>query len=121
MARPRGEINKRDNSNFEITIVDEDGNAINLTDGTVFFTVKKKPTDTDEEAIIKKDITAFDDPTSGVCLLNLTPEDTNISPGVYWFDIQFKDATDGITSSSAGKFLVRQDITIRTTLDNELS
>lgn len=112
----RMEIIKRDDSDFQLTFKDIDGNAIDLTNGVVFFTVKKVKIDTDVNAIIKKEITTFDDASSGIALLSLTAEETDISAGDYWFDIQLKDSNGKITSSSAGRFLVMQDITIRTDL-----
>ena len=105
---------KRDDCFFELTFKDVDGNAIDLTDCLVFFTVKRNIDDTDDQAIIKKEIDDFAEPTSGIATLWLTHDDTNIDPGYYAFDIQLKDTADQISSSSRGTFIVEQDITIRT-------
>jgi hypothetical protein len=121
MASQRMLIIKRDDSDFELTFKDIDSNPIDLTDGTVFFTVKRNKKDTDENAIIKKHITTFEDPTLGICTLSLSSSDTDILPGDYWFDVQLKDKLGRISSTYAGRMLVKQDITIRTDIDTELS
>lgn len=108
------EVIKRDDVDFELSFTDVDGNPINLTGSTVFFTVKKNKTDVDNDAVIKKEITSFDDPTSGVALLELSKSDTDISPRSYYFDVQIKDSGGKISSSSVGRFIVSQDVTIRT-------
>lgn len=108
-------IIRRDDVSFELTFTDVDDAAINLTGATVFFTVKRKVTDVDADALIEKSITVFSAPLTGVALLTLSAAETNIAAGQYFFDIQLKTAAGKIASSSAGKFFVNQDITIRTT------
>lgn len=110
-------IIKGDDCDFELTFKDVDGNVIDITDATVFFTVKKKLTDSDDDAVIKKEITDFADPTSGIAILTLTDTDTEISARSYYFDIQLKDNLGKITSTQAGKLIVSQDVTERTAID----
>lgn len=107
-------INRRDDVDLELSFIDIDGNPINLTGATVFFTLKKRKTDLDDDAVIKKDITSFDDPTSGIALLELSKSDTDISPRKYYFDAQIKDSGGKIASSGVGILIVDQDVTIRT-------
>lgn len=110
----RMDIVKRDDSDFELTFTDVDGNVINLTNCTVFFTVKRNKTDADANAVISKEITEFEEPTTGIALLQLASSETNIPARSYYFDIQLKDAAGKIMSTYAGRFVVSQDITIRT-------
>lgn len=107
-------IIRRDDTAFELTFTDVDGAPIDLTNGTVFFTAKRKITDDDADAMIEKEITVFADPTTGIATLILTKTDTNIPAGSYVFDIQFKAVDGKIASSSAGKLFVSQDVTVRT-------
>jgi hypothetical protein len=108
------EVIRRDDAEFEITFTDKDGTAINLTGGTVFFTVKKKLTDTDADAVISKEVSSFNAPTTGIMTLSLTDTETNITPRAYYYDVQFKDSSGTISSSERGRFYVTQDVTIRT-------
>lgn len=109
----RVEIIRRDHSRLEVTLTDIDDNPIDLTDGTLFFTVKKRESDPDSQAVIKKQFTEFDDPTNGITEIILTPDETNIPPGNYYYDVQFI-SQEGITSSARrGFLLVVPDITER--------
>lgn len=110
----RMSVIKRDDCFFELTFKDVDGNAIDLTDCAVFFTVKKNEVDSDDDALIKKEITYFAEPTEGITTLQLDKDDTNLDPGYYHFDIQLRDDADQISSTEKGFFIVSQDITIRT-------
>ena len=62
-----------------------------ITDWTVFFTVKTKLSDEDNFAIIKKTITSHTDAENGKTLIELTPVDTDITPKSYYYDIKYKD------------------------------
>lgn len=88
-----------------------------LTDATVFFTVKRDPLDPDDEALINKTITVHD--LLGAELsrthVDLTKDDTNIAHGRYWYDFQVKDAAGKISSTGPQNLLVDQDIRIGTT------
>ena len=108
------EIIRGDDADFELTFKDIDGNPIDLTGATVFFTVKRHKTDSDTSAVLKKEITTFTLPLTGVALLELTDTETDLTPGSYYFDVQLKDTIGKITSSYSGRLLVFQDITTRT-------
>lgn len=112
------EITKRDDSEFELTFTDKDGDPINLEGCTVFFTVKRNPTDPDDDAVIAKEITEFAYGDQGIANLIIDRDEANISVGDYYFDLQLKNTDDKIMSSSVGKFMVNQDITIRTDVDS---
>lgn len=108
------EIIKRDDSTFQLNFLDENNNPVDLTGGTVFFTVKKKKTDVDADAVIAKEITVFDNPTAGIAILEIDNSESDLETRMYWFDVQLKDTLGKISSSGAGRFIVTQDITIRT-------
>lgn len=66
------------------------GSAYDLTDKTVFFTVKKT-TDTDDgdgNALITKDITSHTSASGGITALSLTAAQTNIVAGDYRWDLR---------------------------------
>lgn len=107
-------VTRRDDVVFEITFTDVDGEPIDLTGATVFFTVKKRLSDVDADAVIEKEITVFDAPETGVAELALDTDDTNIVATSYFYDIQLKDTNGKIVSSGRDKFIVNQDVTIRT-------
>jgi len=110
------EIFKRDDKTWTLEVQDSDGNVVDITGATLFFTVKEHKTDDDSEALIKKEITSHTNPTQGLSSLSLTPSDTeNIDAGDYYFDFQMKSSSGLITTFGVGTFRIIQDITARTT------
>lgn len=108
------EIIRGDDEQFELTFTDIDGNPIDLTDGTVFFTVKESLSDDDDSALITQEITTFAAPETGVARLVLDSDQTDIPEGRYFYDVQFKDSLGTISSTIRDKFYVKKDITLRT-------
>lgn len=107
-----------DTKTYNLTFKDSDGDPIDITGYTVFFTVKSKPDNQldDASALISKTIENHTDPTNGVTQIALSPDDTNISSGNYLYDIQIKDAAGGIHTPSMypDNFVIKADITRRT-------
>ena len=90
--------------------------GMDLTGTTVFFTAKPALTDdaTDTTAVISVEVTSHDDAANGVTTIALSPTDTNVAPGEYYYDIQVKNGSD-ITSIAPRKLKVFADVTRRTT------
>lgn len=107
----------------DITLIRGDSNSIivnfdgvDLTGATVFFTAKSVlDTADDTSADIAIEVTEFDDPTSGEVIIPLTPEDTTVDPGDYFYDVQVKDSDGNIKSIPYRKLTVVADVTRRTT------
>jgi hypothetical protein len=104
---------------IKITIMDIDGNPIDITDYTLFFTVKEIVNETatgslDSTAVIGPKINRpgdHYDPVNGVTIFSLTHVDTAIAPGIYYYDIQ--QVTDGtvVTTFYVGEFEVIGEVT----------
>lgn len=109
---------RRDDVNLKVTFTDIEGNPFDLTDCIVFFTMKEKPTDSDEDAIIAKEVTEHDEPEQGITRIPLTKEETDVTPKYYFYDLQIEDEDGIVLSSEAGRIKITQDITVRT---NDLS
>lgn len=109
-------IIRGDDTTIELTYQDGDGNAIDLTGATVFFTVKSAIDDdsTDADAIIQKDVTVHADAVNGRSDIDLTDSDTDVALGEYLGDIQIKNAASDIVSSQAFAVEVVGDVTRRT-------
>ncbi|HUV84339.1 MAG TPA: hypothetical protein VMV86_01440 [Methanosarcinales archaeon] len=89
--------NKRE---YLLTFTDSGGSAVPITGWTIYFTVKKNYADT--VAAISKDITIHYDAPNGQTKILLTPTDTDIVPGNYFYDIQAKKAADDIETVLSG-------------------
>ena len=110
-------IIRGDTTNITLTLTDQDGDAIDLTGATVFFTAKPDFDNDilDAAAVITKEVTSHSDPTNGITVIPLTPSDTDITPGIYQYDVQVKDAGGSIFSLPARQLKVIEDVTRRTT------
>jgi len=87
---------------------------IDITGYVVFFTVKKKPTDPDSEALIIVDRDTHTLPSEGKTEIEIPNSMTNIPIGTYYYDIQIKDTDDRIFTVARGKFEVVWQATKRT-------
>jgi len=86
---------------YLLTFTDSDGDAINITDWTVYFTMKKNYADA--EAKISKDITEHSDAEGGLSIVTLTSDDTDLVPGKYFYDIQIKKDDGSIETVLSGQ------------------
>ena len=106
---------RNDSLNFSITFEDSSNEAIDLTDWTIWFTMRKVipdtsvTDDTDSDVVISKEITTAG--TSGVVNIELTPAEMNIEPKIYYYDIQYKKDDGTIKSFPYSTIEVKSDIT----------
>lgn len=114
MADVAFSIKRGDTFSANIAIKDSEGNAVNLTGKTIFFTAKKWIEDTDAQAVINEEVVDIVSPADGTVTINLTAEQTAlIKPGVYWWDIQTVDGSS-VLSTTKQRMRVTPDVTIRT-------
>lgn len=106
------QIIRGDTQTIEFSL-EENNIPIDLTGSTVFFTVKSNLDDTDEQALISKEITVHTAPLLGETEIELTSEDTDIDPGKYYYDIQVKYANDTIASIKYRQLEILADVTRR--------
>lgn len=108
-------IIRGDSAEIDVIFEDADGEAIDLTDKAVFFTVKEIDDidgEDDSEAKISIKITDHTDPTAGETRITLTPSDTNLTPKDYLYDLQI--VSNGDVISTIKDFMeVTQDVTKR--------
>lgn len=92
-----------------------DGVAVDLTGSSVYFTAKPALTadNDDNTAVIQVEVISHTDPTNGITVIPLTPSDTDVTPGTYYYDIQIKSATGVITSIKHRQLEVIADVTRR--------
>lgn len=109
--KPDIDIIRGDTVSIDFTI-----EGVDLTDATVFFTAKPALTNDadDSSAVIAVEVTDHIDPTGGVTAIPLSADDTDVTPGEYYYDIQVKKADGTIVSIPARKLEVFADVTRRT-------
>lgn len=102
-----------DTRTVNLTFLESDGSTpINLTGGTVYFTVNTSSDPSDDTGVaFQKSTTSFTSASTGQHTFTLTHTNTNITPGTYWYDAQYVDNSGNYTSSYRGKFIVQSDTT----------
>ncbi|MFW6172433.1 MAG: hypothetical protein ACOC5T_01695 [Elusimicrobiota bacterium] len=111
-SRPAYRIVRGDTFEEQLELVDNEGEKI-TDEWTWRFTVRKTlpdtdvTDDTDEDVLISKSGTF----TNGEDTLEVSPEDTDIEPGEYYFDYQLKKPNGSVYSTFYGDFIVEYDIT----------
>lgn len=95
--------------NFEIDM--------DITGCTVFFTARLTLplVANDTDAAIHVVVTSHTDPTNGKTVIPLTPTDTNVAPGTYYYDIQVVKDANTVVSIPPRKLIVGYDISRSTT------
>lgn len=94
---------------IEITITDADGDPVDLTGATIYFTAKAVESDIitdDASAVIEKDVTVHTDPTEGESLVTLSAADTTVTPNTYFYDITVKYASGVVNTPIEGKLKI---------------
>jgi len=91
-------------------IVTENGVAFDITNWTIYFTVKKYLTDDDEDAEIRKEVSDHEEAISGKTLINLSTIDTDIEPREYYYSVDFKDTEGNKGVILHGKLLVKRAV-----------
>jgi len=117
MAETKLEIIRGDSQEITVTFEDVDSLPLDLTDKTVFFTVKNIngiDSDDDTDAKITKEITVHSDPTAGITIISLTPAETDIEPGEYFYDLQIV-YNGSVISTIKDIVTIIQDVTKRIT------
>lgn len=102
-------INRGNTQNVALSI-----NPITLQEGdTVYFTAKSKYDNdmSDDSAAIKKDVTYAVNGSS--VEFTLSPQETNVEPGKYVYDITANLADNGRVTLVGGKLTVKPVVTLR--------
>jgi hypothetical protein len=104
-------IYEGEDKTFTVTLTDSAGDPIDITGYTFLFTVKSKISDSDADAIIKKEITNHSDPTNGVTQIALVESDTEDLSGSYLYDYQRLDGSlDRAVVLKRAKFTIEQRV-----------
>lgn len=103
-----------------VAVRTQEGNPVDLSDFKIYFTVKRRPGDVvhdDESAVITRDFMA-QDPTGGTFYVLLTPRETYLKPGFYYFD--FELAKGGhVSRLGTFQFQLVDGVTNRSVIDSE--
>lgn len=111
MATRLPDFYRRDTKVYNMIFTDGSGVAINITNAIITFTMKRRASDFDTDAVIQKKATITSG-VGGLATLTLTAGETDVDIGKYYYDIQYKAGTGAITTIIASTLNVLQEVTI---------
>jgi hypothetical protein len=117
-AKTNLEMVKGDDWYLDIGFETSAGVAVDITDWTVWLTLKRVQEDTDANAAYQQKVTAHVDAVNGLSRVSIPAASSTLLLGKYYFDVQVKtdeSPTPGIYTMIIGSFNVLQDITRGTT------
>ena len=104
------ERKRGDNFPFQFTLTDDTGTAIDITGFSFRMVVDPSPNPSDALANIFDLAGVITDAVNGVFEIRPTIGDMDITPGVYFYEVQMIDAGSNVRTIVAGQFTVEQDI-----------
>lgn len=118
MAKKLKDITRGDTVSYKMTFRDADKNPIDLTGKLIWFTLKSDLSLSDDDAAIQKVVEpSGTDAENGNSKIVLSSQDTEISPGKYFFDFQLVTpasvATDPpvVVTMASGQITIKEDVT----------
>jgi len=106
-------VTQGDDEEYGLTFTKDDGSAYDITNWTVYVTVKRSHDDSDDDAVISKDITNHTLPTDGETDFTFTASETQNLQGPYVYDIQVKKGDGSITTVVEGTVKFVEGVTTR--------
>ena len=95
-----------DNKPFRLTVLDKDGNPVNVAGWSFVFSFARRLGD----APVHQVSGVIEDAANGRVLFELTPTHT-AKAGTYYFDVQATTNTGQVRTLAAGKLVIKQDVT----------
>ena len=105
-------ITRGDTKIYALHFRDGAGVDIDITGWMIFFTVKKKLEDIDDDAKIRKNIIDHTDPVHGKTEISLSSADTELL-GEHFYDIQVKTTAGAIITIAASSITFSPDVSRR--------
>jgi hypothetical protein len=108
-----GPVTVGDTKGYNFTFTTDTGMRKDITGWTVYFTVKHRTSDSDDDALLTKDVSSHDKPTEGETSFVLSSTETAVEPGVYVYDMQVKRDTNTVTTFMKGTIEFTEEVTQR--------
>ena len=87
------------------------GSVVDISGSTTYFTVSTTKDRTTDTNVALQKTGSLTDPVNGECTFSLTPSDSDLSEGVYYFDIQISFSASDVRTSMDGTFTIIEDVT----------
>jgi hypothetical protein len=104
------EIYAGDSKNITVTVTNADGSPIDLTGATIKWALKKRvssPADITKETNTNAGISVAN-PTTGVFLIPLKPDDTKDLSGVFYHEAEVTDGVGNVSTVLTGEVTIHK-------------
>ncbi len=109
-------LRKGDSDEIALNFYTDEAKSVpkNITGATVYLTVKSNVGDVSN--VMQKVVTSHDDAENGQTTISVTSSDTDITAGIYYYDIQINLASGEVHTvmpsdpNKMAKFIVREGI-----------
>lgn len=105
-------IKRNNDRSLKVVVTNKsDGSVHDITDWSIYFTVKQNSFDSDDKAIIRKVVTTHTNPTGGISHIVIDADDTKTKKvGMYSYDLLILDENGKRHSTDTGIFEIKQEI-----------
>lgn len=110
MSIAKRNINRANDLALTITIR-ENGEPVAETGWKAFCTIKKWFTDSDEDAMYNETLEV--NATTSVAVFDIDNVDTDVTPGLYYYDLKTRDPEGHLQNTDAGIVQIHDTITKR--------
>ena len=100
-------VYRGDSALYTLTVIDRFGDPVDLTDASLYLTVKEKEDDTEELISVEA---AIESPTEGRASFTLIPTMTDLTPGIYVADIELNLPSGEVKTLWKGRFNIKADV-----------
>lgn len=107
------EIMRGDTNIIPLSFTNAEGEYIDITDWTIYFTMKDSEAKLDSQAALFKDVISHISALYGQSQIELLPQETFNLLGSYLYDIQVKTNEEKVYTILFGTITVNPDITRR--------
>ena len=91
-------------------LVDDNGDAINITGATFVLTIDPSATPANADANVAELVGVITNAAGGLVEFPLSAPDANLTPKTYYYDMQMTDSGGKVRTVCAGMWIVKQDV-----------
>ena len=103
-----------DTKSIPLSFTDQNDLPIDFTNAVIEFVMKKRISDSNADAVIRKEMLIVTPTTGGKAILELNETDTKVSSGAYFYHIRAN-----CPNSIGQKTLISDKLTVKSNMDSE--
>lgn len=108
-----GQIVRGDTFSIKLNVVDKNGDPVDLTGRSIYFTMKQSLNEPDQNAAVRySEVISDPEATDGKAVIHILPQYTStLNATKYWYDIQLVTNQQKVHTLKRGRIEVILDVT----------